>query len=63
MWESLLAEVLKNVVVPELAEYIRRTYQSTGKWPTKEELEARVDSIAGQIRTSGEAFLNRKVGG
>lgn len=60
MWEVLFAEIVKNIVVPELVELIKKRYNSTGEWPTKEELDALVDSKRDAIKEKGLNFLNRK---
>lgn len=62
MWEVLFAEIVKNVLVPELVELIKKRYQQTGTWPTKEELDALVDSKRDAIKQKGLDFLNRKEG-
>ena len=59
MWETLLLEVMKNVVVPEVARFMRQQYESTGSWPTKEELEQKVFELAQAIRDEGTEFLKR----
>lgn len=59
MWEVLIAEILKNIIVPELVEFTKKKFQETGTWPTKEELEALVDKRALEIKTVGLDFLNR----
>jgi uncharacterized protein YeaC (DUF1315 family) len=61
MWEQLLLQVLSNVVVPEVAQFIQLHYQNTGKWPTKEELEEKVKSLADTVIREGTDFLNRTV--
>ena len=59
MWEVLFAEIVKNVLVPELAEFIKSKYQQTGQWPTKEELDNMVDAKRDAIKEKGLEFLNR----
>lgn len=59
MWDSILLEVVKNVVVPELASYIRKRYEESGTWPTKEELELKAKSLASQIIREGQDFIAR----
>lgn len=59
VWEVIAAEVLKNIVVPELAEFIKKKFTETGEWPTKEELDALVDKRAEDIKRVGLDFLNR----
>jgi len=59
MWETLLLETIKNVVVPEVAKFMKQYYESTGSWPTKEELEQKVFELAADIKREGQAFLDR----
>lgn len=59
MWDALLLQVLKEIVVPELAQFIRHKFETTGTWPTKEELEARIAVLADAIVKEGTDFLNR----
>lgn len=59
MWEVLFSEIVKNVVVPEIAELIKNKYTNTGEWPTKEELDNLVDSKRDLIKQKGLEFLNR----
>lgn len=61
MWEAILLQVMKEIVVPEVAQYIKHQFETTGKWPTKEELEVRVALISDAIIKEGTDFLNRKV--
>ena len=61
MWESILLEVMKEIVVPEVAQFIKHKFETTGQWPTKEELELRVATMANAIINSGNEFLARKV--
>lgn len=60
MWQALLAELLKNVIIPELAEFIKNYYAQNGKLPTREELQARVDSKSEIIVREGTQFLARE---
>lgn len=59
MWESLIIELLGKVLLPELIEYTKRKFESTGEWPTVEELEKLVSDKADQIIIEGREFLNR----
>lgn len=59
MWETLILEVMKNVVAPELARFMKQQYESTGSWPTQAELEKKVSDLALQIKSEGEAFFKR----
>lgn len=59
MWDSILLEVVKNVVVPELAAFIKKHYEEKGTWPTKEELEIKAKGLATQIINEGQNFINR----
>jgi len=59
MFEAILLEIIKNVVVPELVELIKRKFIETGNWPTKEELDLMVDAKAQSIIQNGVNFLNR----
>lgn len=59
MWETLFLEVVKNVVVPEIAQYVKKRYEETGQWPTKAELDSRVQLLAEEIKRNGNEFLNR----
>jgi hypothetical protein len=61
MWETVALEIIKNIVVPELAAYIKRTFETTGQWPTKEELEGKAFLLAEDIKRAGNLFLNRPV--
>lgn len=61
MWETLLLQVMKNIVVPELASFIRKKFEDTGTWPTEEELKAKAYSLANSIIHEGNDFLNRPV--
>jgi hypothetical protein len=59
MFETLLLQLLQTVVVPEVAQFIQLHYQNTGKWPTREELEAKVTALADTIIRDGSDFLTR----
>lgn len=59
MFEQVLLALLKEVVVPELAGFIRDRFTATGTWPTKEELEAKADEVWQANKNRGEEFLNR----
>ncbi len=61
MWETILLQVMKEIVVPEVAQFIKHKFETTGTWPTKEEMEARVTVLADAIIKEGTEFLNRKV--
>lgn len=61
MLEAILLQVVKEVVVPELAQFIKHKFETTGEWPTKEELELRVATLADAIINNGNEFLARKV--
>lgn len=61
MWETIALEIIKNIVVPELAAFIKKSFEETGKWPTKEELEGKAFLIAESIKRAGTDFLNRPV--
>ena len=59
MWQIIIVEILKNVIVPELSEYIQNFFAENGRLPTREELQAKVDSRYDAIISGGNAFLNR----
>lgn len=59
MWNDLLYEIVKNVLIPELAAYIRKRYEETGTWPSREEMENKAIRLAGDIKTAGHEFLKR----
>jgi uncharacterized protein YeaC (DUF1315 family) len=59
MWEVAITQIIQNIVVPEIANFIKKRYLETGKWPTESELKEQVNSLANQIKTEGQAFLNR----
>lgn len=59
MFETILLQVLQNIVVPEVASFIKRRYEETGTWPTREELELCVSTLADSIIREGTDFLNR----
>lgn len=58
-WEVILGLLVKNVVIPELMEFITDFQAKNGRLPTKEELEAQADLKAQVIIDRGTAFLNR----
>lgn len=57
--ETILFQVISKIVIPELAKFIQDKYNSTGTWPTVEEMEAKAASIADDINKTGQAFLDR----
>lgn len=59
MLEQIIFALLNEVVVPEISKFIKDKFESTGTWPTKEELKVKIDSLHAQIKLEGEAFLNR----
>lgn len=59
MLEALVLQLLKEIVVPELASFIKDKFASTGTWPTKEELEAKADEVWQANKDRGLEFLNR----
>lgn len=59
MLEALLLQLINNVVVPEVLNFVKRKKDETGTWPTKEEVQAEVTRLHDQIKSEGLAFLNR----
>lgn len=56
---DLILIIIKNIVIPELALFMKKRMDETGRLPTKEELEAEVDRRANDIIMEGKAFLAR----
>lgn len=61
MFETLILQVVKEIVVPELASFIKHKFDTTGTWPTKAELDTQADNIWLANKNRGEEFLNRNV--
>ena len=59
MLELLLMQLLNTVIVPELLAFIKKKVDSTGVWPTKEELALEIQRIHDETKAEGLAFLNR----
>ena len=58
MWETLFLELLK-LYGPQLLAWAQQFIEQNGRWPTKEEVELKVISLADEIKKVGEDFLNR----
>lgn len=54
----LILEVIRSIVIPELAKFIQDYYTQHNTWPTKEEMEKKASDLADKIVEQGEAFLN-----
>ena len=59
MWETIVLQIIQNIIVPELSNYIQKFHETTGVWPTKEQLEAKANVLADRIKREGLDFLNR----
>ena len=53
----LILEIIKSIVIPELAKFIQDYYTQHNSWPSKEEMEAKANQLADKIIEQGEAFL------
>ena len=51
---TLLALILKDIVVPEIASFISAHYAKTGELPTQAELQAQIDNLSAQIVMKAE---------
>jgi len=61
MFDQLILSVIKEIVVPELASFIKHKFETTGTWPTKAELDTQADNIHLANKNRGEEFLNRNI--
>jgi hypothetical protein len=59
MFETLLSQLLQTIIVPEIANFIKKRFESTGNFPTEDELRVKVNTLAEDIKREGFAFLNR----
>lgn len=59
MLEALILQLINNVVVPELADFIKKRLETTGQFPTKQELEEQATTIWQANKDRGLEFLNR----
>lgn len=54
---AIAAQILMDVVAPELLQYIKAKFESTGQWPTVEELKARNSVRARAIIAEADDIL------
>lgn len=51
--------ILQNIVVPELASYIKQQFDSTGQPPTEAELMQHLNDIADRIVSKGQMLQDK----
>lgn len=57
--ETLIFAIVQNIVVPELARFIERKFNQTGRIPTKEELMLEAVRLRDEIVAEGTTFEAR----
>jgi hypothetical protein len=56
---TLIATIVRDVVVPEVLVAIKAHHNATGQWPTEAQILAALNADADRVIAVGQAFLAR----